>query len=74
MDTIHQVFRQVRSPVLCLLGNVPCLAPERAARAEHVHACGGRGKDDPTRPNSSLPIAPSLRGVGHVRKSFCEID
>jgi hypothetical protein len=74
MDPTHQVVRQVRRAVLCLLRDIPCLAPEGAARAEHVDARGGRREDEPPRPNSSLPIAPPLRGIGHVRKSFCEID
>jgi hypothetical protein len=74
MDPTHQVVWQVRGPVLCLLRDVPCLTPEGAACAQQVHSRSRRGEQEPARPNPSLPIASSLRGIGDVRKSFCEID
>jgi hypothetical protein len=74
MDPTHQVVWQVRGPVLRLLGDAPCLTPEGAACAQQVHSRSRRREQEPTRPDPSLPIAPSLRGIGDVRKSFCEID
>jgi hypothetical protein len=74
MDPAHQVVRQLRGSLLCLLGDVPCLTPQRAACAQQVHSSGCRGEQEPARTNPSLPVASSLRGVGDVRKSLCEID
>jgi hypothetical protein len=74
MDPTHQVVRQVRGPILRLLGDVPCLTPQGAACAEQVHSRSRRGQQEPARTDSSLAIAPSLRSIGDVRKSLCEIN
>jgi hypothetical protein len=74
MDAAHQIVRQLRGSLLCLLGDVSCLPPQRAACAQQVHPSSRRGEQEPAGTNPSLPVASSLRGIGHVRKSFCEID
>lgn len=74
MDAGHQIVWQVSGPVLCLLGDVPRLSPQGAVCTKQIHSCSRRREQEPAWPNPSLPIAPSLRGIGDVRKSFCEID
>ena len=74
MDATHQVVRQLGGPVLGLLGDVPCLSPQGAACTKQIHSRSRRWEQEPARPDPSLPIATSLRGIGDVRKSFCEID
>jgi len=74
MDTGHQIVWQVSGPVLCLLGDVPRLSPQGAACTKQIHSRSRRREQEPARRDPSLPIAPSLRGIGDVRKSLCEID
>ena len=74
MHPTHEIVRQVSSPVLCLLGDVPCLTSQGAAGAQQVHSRSRRRHQEPARPDASLPTATSLRGIGDVRESFCEID
>lgn len=74
MNSTHEVLRQLSSAVLCLLGDVPRLTPQGAARPQEIHACSRRREQDPARPNPALAIASSLGGIGDVGKSFCEIN
>lgn len=74
MHSGHQIVRQVSRPVLCLLGDVPRLTSQRAAGTQQVHSRSRRRDQEPARPDASLPIATTLRGIGDVGKSFCEID
>jgi glutamate formiminotransferase / 5-formyltetrahydrofolate cyclo-ligase len=74
VDAAHQVVWQVRGPILRLLGDVACLPPEGAARAEHVDARGRRRDDEPARTNPTVPIATPLRGIRHICEAFRQID
>jgi hypothetical protein len=74
MDTGHQIVWQVSGPVLCVLGDVPCLSPQGVACTKQIHSRSRRREQEPARLDPSLPSAPSLRGICDVRKSLCEID
>ena len=74
MDPTHEVVRQLRSPVLRLLGDVPRLTSQGAACPQQIHTCRRRREQEPARPNAALAIASSLGGIGDVSKSCCEIN
>jgi len=74
VNTIHEVVRQLRGAVLCLLGDVPRLTSEGAACPQEIHTCSRRREHEPARPNPALAIASSLGGIGDVGESFCEIN
>ena len=70
MDPTHQVIRQVGGPVRCLLGDVPCLSPQRAACTKQIHSRSRRWDQEPARPNPSVPIArPCAASVTSANRS-----
>jgi hypothetical protein len=74
VDPAHQVFRELRGELPRLFDDALGLAPERATCPQGVEPGSRRGKHEPSRLDPALPVAPSLRGVRNVRKTFREID